>query len=400
MKPPTHSAPVETEAQETVRGFEMRELIAYFLRLGTFGFGGPIALVGYMQKDLVEERSWFAKDDYLQGLAFCQLSPGPLAAQLAIYLGWIRAGVLGGTLTGIAFILPSFLMVVVLAALYVRFGSLPWIQGVFYGVGAAVIAIIARSAVKLIRTTLGQDWILWIVFAAMAITTAWKESEIVWLFVICGIVVMLIKAPPKAKSLASAGLLPVRFGQLTTGVHGVATLGTIGTLFLFFVKAGAFVFGSGLAIVPFLYGGVVGRFHWLSERQFVDAVAVAMITPGPIVITAGFIGYLVAGLLGAIAAAFAVFAPPYFFVLLAAPYYRRFATNPQVKAFVKGVTAAAVGAIAGAAFILARRSLVDLPTVVIAVVVFVVLTLTKKIPEPWLIGAAGVIGLFLRGNVS
>jgi chromate transporter len=400
MKPPTHSAPVETEAQETVRGFEMRELIAYFLRLGTFGFGGPIALVGYMQKDLVEERSWFAKDDYLQGLAFCQLSPGPLAAQLAIYLGWIRAGVLGGTLTGIAFILPSFLMVVVLAALYVRFGSLPWIQGVFYGVGAAVIAIIARSAVKLVRTTLGQDWMLWIVFAAMAITTAWKESEIVWLFVICGIVVMLIKAPPKAKSLASAGLLPVSFGQLTTGVHGVATLGTIGTLFLFFVKAGAFVFGSGLAIVPFLYGGVVGRFHWLSERQFVDAVAVAMITPGPIVITAGFIGYLVAGLLGAIAAAFAVFAPPYFFVLLAAPYYRRFATNPQVKAFVKGVTAAAVGAIAGAAFILARRSLVDLPTVVIAVVVFVVLTLTKKISEPWLIGAAGVIGLFLRGNVS
>jgi len=400
MKPPTHSAPVETEAQETVRGFEMRELIAYFLRLGTFGFGGPIALVGYMQKDLVEERSWFSKDDYLQGLAFCQLSPGPLAAQLAIYLGWIRAGVLGGTLTGIAFILPSFLMVVVLAALYVRFGSLPWIQGVFYGVGAAVIAIIARSAVKLVRTTLGQDWMLWIVFAAMAITTAWKESEIVWLFVICGIVVMLIKAPPKAKSLASAGLLPVSFGQLTTGVHGVATLGTIGTLFLFFVKAGAFVFGSGLAIVPFLYGGVVGRFHWLSERQFVDAVAVAMITPGPIVITAGFIGYLVAGLLGAIAAAFAVFAPPYFFVLLAAPYYRRFATNPQVKAFVKGVTAAAVGAIAGAAFILARRSLVDLPTVVIAVVVFVVLTLTKKISEPWLIGAAGVIGLFLRGNVS
>ena len=398
MKPPPHSSSAGNEAQEIERGFEMRELIAYFLRLGTFGFGGPIALVGYMQKDLVEERRWFSKDDYLQGLAFCQLSPGPLAAQLAIYLGWLRWGVWGGTLTGIAFILPSFLMVVVLAALYVRFGSLPWIQGVFYGVGAAVIAIIARSAVKLVRTTLGQDWLLWVVFSAMAITTAWKESEIVWLFVVCGIVVMLIKAPRRA-SLASAALFPPSFGQPITGLHGIATLGTVGALFLFFVKAGAFVFGSGLAIVPFLYGGVVGRYHWLSERQFVDAVAVAMITPGPIVITAGFIGYLVAGVLGAIAAAFAVFAPPYFFVLLAAPYYRRFASNSQVNAFVKGVTAAAVGAIAGAAFILARRSLIDVTTVLIAVVTFVVLTRTKKVPEPLLIVAAGVIGMFLHGDL-
>src|SRR6516162_6451312 len=398
MKPPPHYSPAGSEAQEIER-FEMRELIAYFLRLGTLGFGGPIALVGYMQKDLIEERRWFFKDDYLQGLAFCQLSPGPLAAQLAIYLGWIRAGVWGGTLTGIAFVLPSFLMVVVLAALYVRFGSLPWIQGVFYGVGAAVIAIIARSAVKLVRTTLGQDWLLWFVFAAMAITTAWRESEIVWLFVVCGIAVMLIKAPPSTKSLAAAAVFPGSPGRLISGVHGVATLGTIGALFLFFVKAGAFVFGSGLAIVPFLYGGVVGKFHWLSERQFVDAVAVAMITPGPIVITAGFIGYLVAGVLGAVAAAIAVFAPPYFFVLLGAPYYRRFAANPQVRAFVQGVTAAAVGAIAGAAFILARRSLIDVTTVLIAVVTFVVLTRTKKVPEPLLIVAAGVIGMFLHGDL-
>src|SRR6516164_2407614 len=208
MKPASQPTSTELEAGESLRTAEMRELVAYFLRLGTFGFGGPIALVGYMQKDLVEERCWFSKDDYLQGLAFCQLSPGPLAAQLAIYLGWIRAGVLGGTLTGIAFILPSFLMVVILAALYVRFGSLPWIQGVFYGVGAAVIAIIARSAVKLVRTTLGQDWLLWIVFTAMAITTAWRESEIVWLFVVCGILAMLIKAPPKTNSPAIAAVLP------------------------------------------------------------------------------------------------------------------------------------------------------------------------------------------------
>jgi chromate transporter len=398
MSAASQSASSEPEANPTAPGLELRGLINYFLRLGTLGFGGPIALVGYMQKDLVDERGWFSKDDYLQGLAFCQLSPGPLAAQLAIYLGWLRYGVLGGTLTGIAFILPSFLMVVALAAFYVRFGSLTWIQGAFYGIGAAVIAIIARSAVKLVRTTIANDWILWVVFASMAVTTAWRESEIVWLFIVCGFVVMLIKAPPGTKLLVSAFVAPANLGRrLLTGVHGVAALGTVGSIFLFFAKAGAFVFGSGLAIVPFLYGGVVGKYHWLTERQFVDAVAVAMITPGPIVITAGFIGYLVAGVLGALAAAFAVFAPPYFFVLLAAPYYRRFASNPQVKAFVKGVTAAAVGAIVGAAYILARRSLVDLPTILIAVITFAILIWTKKIPEPLLIVAAGAVGMFLNG---
>jgi chromate transporter len=379
--------------------FGVLELGLYFLRLGTFGFGGPIALVGYMQRDLVEERRWFSKDDYLQGLAFCQLSPGPLAAQLAIYLGWLQYGVFGGTLTGIAFILPSFLMVVALAAFYVRFGSLSWIQGAFYGIGAAVIAIIARSAVKLVRVTVGSDRILWAVFLAMAITTAWTQSEIIWLFLVCGVIAMVLRAPPKLGRATSTSLALPSFSILTTGAYGSAALGAIGALFLFFAKAGAFVFGSGLAIVPFLYGGVVTRFHWLSERQFIDAVAVAMITPGPIVITAGFIGYLVAGILGAVAAAFAVFAPPYFFVLLGAPYYRRFANVPQVKAFVQGVTAAAVGAIAGAGYILARRSLVDVPTVLIAVVTFVVLTRTKKIPEPLLIVAAGLVGIFLHRRV-
>jgi len=131
------SANAKQLPESTLAPVSLKQLVVYFLKLGTLGFGGPIALVGYMQKDVVEERRWFSKDDYLQGLAFCQLSPGPLAAQLAIYLGWLRAGVRGGTLTGIAFILPSLLMVVALAALYVRFGSLPWIQGVFYGVGAA-----------------------------------------------------------------------------------------------------------------------------------------------------------------------------------------------------------------------------------------------------------------------
>jgi chromate transporter len=351
-----------------------------------------------MQKDLVEERHWFSQQEYSQGLAFCQLSPGPLAAQLAIYLGWFHSGILGGSLAGIAFVLPSFAMVVVMAEAYVRIGGLSWIQGAFYGIGAAVVAIIARSAVKLIRGTIGNDRLLWAIFGAMALTTAWMSAEIVWLFVVCGVVAMLWKVPPNLKSRQLILSFPTSLLKLFAGIHGVATLGTIVTVFLFFAKAGAFVFGSGLAIVPFLYGGVVSRFHWLNERQFVDAVAVAMITPGPIVITAGFIGYLVAGLVGALAAAFAVFAPPYFFVLLGAPYYRRFAAIPSVKAFVQGVTAAAVGAIAGAAFILARRSVTDVPTVLIAALAFLVLSSKKKIPEPLIIGVAGLVGIVIRGG--
>ena len=380
--------------------FTLRELLVYFLRLGTLGFGGPIALAGHMQKDLVEERRWVSKQDYLEGLAFSQLSPGPLAAQLAMYLGWLRAGTIGATLVGIAFILPSFLMVLVLAALYVHFGSLPWIQGMFYGIGAAVIAIIVRSAIKLVRGTVGRDWLLWAIFTALAITTAWTKSEIVWLFLLCGVIAMFVKAPPLIPSRATSAMFVGGVGPLLTGIHGLASIATVGVLFLFFLKAGAFVFGSGLAIVPFLYGGVVAKFHWLTERQFVDAVAVAMITPGPVVITAAFIGYVVAGPVGALVAAWAVFAPPYFIVLFGAPYYRRFAQNRQVKAFVQGVTAAAVGAIAGAAYILARRSLVDLPTVLIGFVTLVILMFTKKIPEPIVILAAGVVGVFLHGKVG
>jgi chromate transporter len=377
----------------------LRDLLLYFLRLGALGFGGPIALAGYMQRDLVDERQWVSRAEYLEGLAFSQLSPGPLAAQLAMYIGWLRAGFIGATLVANAFILPSFLMALLLAALYVHFGRLHWIQGMFYGIGAAVIAIIARSAVKLVRATVGKDWLLWMLFTVLAITTAWTQSEIVWLFILSGVIAVIVKAPPLVRPRATPLIFLASASPLITGIHGVAAFATIGLLFLFFLKAGAFVFGSGLAIVPFLYGGVVAKSHWLTEGQFVDAVAVAMITPGPVVITAAFIGFLVAGPLGAIVATTAVFAPPYLIVLFGAPYYRRFAQNLQVKAFVQGVTAAAVGAIAGAVYILARRSLVDTPTIIIAIIILVLLIVTKKIPEPILILSAGVVGVLIRGPV-
>lgn len=370
----------------------VREFLLYFLRLGTFGFGGPIALAGYMQRDLVEQRRWVSKQDYVEGLALAQLAPGPLAAQLAIYLGWVRAGNMGATLVAAAFILPSFIMVLVLSAFYLRFGGIWWMQGLFYGIGAAVIAIIGRSAYKLVGMTLGRDWLMWSIFAVSALVTAWTESEIIWLFVLCGVISLVVKTPPRAGATAAFALAPL---WLFTGLHGPAPGATLWRIAWYFAEAGAFVFGSGLAIVPFLYGGVVQDFQWLSERQFVDAVAVAMITPGPVVITVAFIGYLVAGPLGATAAAIGVFLPCYLFVIIPAKYFRRSVNNPRVRAFVDGVTAAASGAIAGAGFVLGRRAIFDIPTALIALVTLAVLMNVKKVPEPLVIVAAGIVGLVL-----
>ncbi len=368
----------------------------YFLKLGTLGFGGPIALAGHMQQDLVEQRGWITPEEYKEGLALAQLAPGPLAAQLAMYLGWVRARGLGATLVAIAFVGPSFLMVLVLSELYIRFGGLPWMQGLFYGVGAAVIAIIARSVLKLVRMTLGRDRLLWVLFATSALVTAWTESEIIWVFVVCGLVPLLVRGPQRAAATPALAFLPVAPG-VAAGLASPASVGVLWKILAYFAGAGLFVFGSGLAIVPFLYGGVVQQFHWLTERQFIDAVAVSMITPGPVVITVAFIGYLVAGLAGATLAAIGVFLPVYLVVVFVAPHFHRVAKNRQVKAFVDGVTAAATGAIAGAAVILSRRSLVDLPTIVIALVTLALLLAPRKIPEPVLIVAAGLVGLVLKG---
>jgi len=373
------------------------EFLLYFLRLGTFGFGGPIALAGYMQRDLVEQRRWISKQDYLEGLALAQLMPGPLAAQLAMYLGWVRARVLGASLVAFSFIFPSWLMVLALSLLYVRYGGLAWMQGAFYGIGAAVIAIIARSAVKLVRMTLQKDKLLWAIFAVMMAVTAITASEIVWLFLLCGVLTVVVRAPPRMRASSSIGALAPAW--LLIGTHGAASLGTVGKVFLYFAAAGAFVFGSGLAIIPFLHGGVVDQYHWLTERQFVDAVAVAMITPGPVVITVAFVGFLVAGFLGAAAAAVGVFLPCYLMVIVPAPYYRRFAQNRQIKAFVTGVTSAATGAIAGAAIVLGRRAVFDIPTIAIFAGTLLVLTRVKKVPEPLVILATGVIGVLLKGGL-
>ena len=374
-------------------GYTLGQMILYMLRLGTFGFGGPVALVGYMHRDLVERRRWISEQDYKEGLALAQMMPGPLAAQLGIYLGYVHYRVVGATAAGIAFVLPSFLMVVALGWAYAQFGGLSWMQAVFYGVGAAVVGIIAMSAYKLTRKTVGKDRLLWAIFLVLAVVTVVTESEIAWLFIGGGLLNWFWRAPPKWLGKGGLNALAVAQAPGVSGVLSGLDLPLLGQIGLFFAKAGAFVFGSGLAIVPFLYGGVVTEHHWLNDKQFVDAVAVAMITPGPVVITVGFIGYLVAGFSGACVAALGTFLPCYLFTVLPAPYFKKYGKLPAVKAFVNGITAAAVGAITGSVIVIARRSVVDWPTVVLALVTVVLLWRFKKLQEPVIVVAAALFGL-------
>ncbi len=390
----TASAPANSTEQAP--RYSLWQLVFYALRLGTLGFGGPVALVGYMHRDLVEARKWISEADYKEGLTLAQLMPGPLAAQLAMYLGYVHYRNVGATLVGIAFVVPSFIMVVLIGMAYVTYGGLPWMQAVFYGVGASVIGIIAISAYKLTTKSIGKDKLLWAIYLVSAAVTIITQSELVWLFLASGILVWLVRAPPKNLFKQGGMNMLALFPAQQTAVTTIVTTtdwSVLTQIAVFFAEAGAFVFGSGLAIVPFLYGGVVNEFHWLNERQFVDAVAVAMITPGPVVITVGFIGYLVAGFSGAVVAALATFLPCYLFTIIPAPYFKKHGKKPGIIAFVDGVTAAAIGTITGAVVVLGQRSIVDIPTVLLAIATVVLILKFKKLPEPVIVALAALIGL-------
>lgn len=376
------------------------ELATYFLKLGTWGFGGPVALVGYMHRDLVENRKWITEEEYKEGLALAQLTPGPLAAQLGIYIGFVHYGLIGATLAGLAFVLPSFIMVVVLGIAYKLYSGLPGMQAIFYGVSASVIGIIVISAYKLTIksvssfnfTAIKSKWLLWIFYLVGVLVTVITEKEDALLFVGCGLLYMVVKSPPKWIKRPAAAPSIFLLGMGFWHYDGK----TLQEISWFFLKAGAFVFGSGLAIVPFLHGGVVQEFGWLTEHEFLDSVAVAMVTPGPVVITVGFIGYLVAGFPGAFIAALATFLPCYIFTVAMAPSFKRIATNASIKAFVDGVSAVVIGALVGAVIIIAMRAIVDVSTALIAIFSMLALIYIKKIKEPHLILSSAIIGIVLK----
>lgn len=391
-----------------VRDVRLFRLVRYFLRLGTTGFGGPIATVGYMQRDLVEQRAWVSRKDFLDGMALGQTMPGPLAAQVAMWLGYLNSGAWGALAVAAAFIGPAFIVVVVVGRLYVQFSGLPLVQSLFYGIAPAVMAIITIAGYKLLKLTDRRDWRLWGISAAVFAVTALTGSEPVPMILAAGIMMLLLDARPSLprpqrrkperlpkapggmtlRSLSPALLVPAILGPAAAG-------GTLLALGLFFLQTGALVFGSGLAIVPLLRDGVVGQHHWLTQGQFLDAVAMGLITPGPVVITAGFIGYLVAGLPGAVTATVAIFIPIYLAVVVPGRWFIRHRDNKQLKAFVSGATAAAAGALSGAVVILTREAVTDWTTIAIALVSLGLLW-RFKVNEPYIVIAAGILGILLH----
>ena len=392
----------------------------YFLWLGATGFGGPIATVGYMQRDLVEHHRWVSRDDFLDGVALGQAMPGPLAAQVTMWVGYLARGALGALAVAVAFILPSFVVVLGLAVVYSRSEGLAWVQAVFHGIAPGVMAIIALAAVKLARLTNGRDARLWAITGVLAAVTAATGAEIAVLFLAGGMLILAWEAVPASRRRPPGAVVLLPLAPLAPLAQAAAATGAsaevLVALGLFFLKAGAFIFGSGLAIVPFLREGVVEERGWLTESQFLDAVAMGLITPGPVVITATFIGYLVAGWWGAAVATVAIFLPIYLGVVVPGPWFVRHRGAPWLRAFVKGATAAAAGALAGAWFVLTREALtnippgrvrltveltdavaLDVPAVLIFLASLVVLW-RWKLREPLVVLACGLVGLALYGG--
>lgn len=361
------------------------ELTRYFMRLGLFGFGGPVALIAQMERELVGDRAWFSKEQVREAIAVCQSLPGPLAIQVGIFLSYLRGGFWGAWAGGWAFVLPNFLIVASLGALYVHLGGLRQIAAVFYGVGPAVIALIVHSCYRLAKLGM-EDAVQWGIAVISFAITVILRAEVALLFIGAGVAgavyygVILPRRASRATLLSVAPLAPVASGS------------AIGKLLVFFLKAGALTFGSGLVIVPFLQQGVVQQYGWLTERDFLIAVAVGMISPGPVVITATFVGYLVAGFWGSLAATIGIFLPSFLLVLIAAPILARKRTHPGVQGFVKGAYGAAIGTILGACVLLGRIAIGDWFTAAVALLSLVVL-FRWKVSNPMLIGAAAALGL-------
>ena len=374
------------------RRVPIRDLVRYYLRLGLLGFGGPVALVGQMERELVGDRGWVTKSEMREGIAVCQSLPGPLAIQVGIWLSYLRGGFWGAWAGGWAFILPNFVIVTVLGALYVHFGGLPWVTAIFYGVSPAVIALILHSCYRLAK--LGMDeWLPWALAAVAFAVTIVLRTEVAWIFLASGAVGILYYGSlfrPRAATSTTSSFL---FGlPLVAAADGASQGAMLGKLFAFFLKAGSLTFGSGLVIVPFLEKGLVQQTGWLNEREFLVAVAMGMMSPGPVVITATFVGYLVAGFTGALVSTIGIFLPSFLLVLIVAPVLVRYRTNPNVQGFIKGAYGAAIGTILGACVLLGRIAIGDWLTALIGLVSLVVL-FRWKVSNPLLIAAAAVIGL-------
>jgi chromate transporter len=381
------------DTETTRQRIPIRELVRYYLRLGLVGFGGPVALVGQMERELVGERKWLTKEEMREGIAVCQSLPGPLAIQVGIWISYIRGGFWGAWAGGWAFILPNFVIVTVLGALYVHWGGLSAVKAIFYGVSPAVIALILHSCYRL--TKLGmKDWLEWALAAAAFVITVAVRAEVALLFIACGVIgVLYYGSLFRGRKTASTTSSVLAAAPLVAAGATPGSLGAmLGKLFVFFLKAGSLTFGSGLVIVPFLEKGLVQQTGWLNERDFLVAVAMGMISPGPVVITATFVGYLVAGFWGAVVATVGIFLPSFLLILIVAPILLRYRANPNVQGFIKGAYAAAIGTILGACVLLGKIAIGDWLTALVALGSLVAL-FRWKVSNPLLVAVTALIGL-------
>jgi chromate transporter len=367
----------------------IRDLVLYYLHLGALGFGGPVALCGQMERELVRERKWLSQDEMRDGIAVCQSLPGPLAIQVGILVSYLLGGFWGAWAGGWAFILPNFIIVSALGALYVHFQGLPLLTAIFYGVSPAVVALIVHSCYRLAKLGM-EDWLQWAIAVACLFVTVALRAEVAELFLASGLVgVLYYGSFFRQRATAPSATAAIGVGA---GMGKIAGFPLLGKLLLFFLKAGSLTFGSGLVIVPFLEKGLVQNTGWLDEHQFLVAVAIGMISPGPVVITATFVGYLVAGFWGATVSTVGIFLPSFLFVLVVAPILVRHRAQPDVRGFVKGAYAAAIGTILGASVLLARIAIGDWLTSGVTLVSLLVL-FRWKVSNPVLVAVAALVGI-------
>lgn len=376
------------------------DLVRYFLTLGATGFGGPVALANYMRRDLVEKRGWLDEASYDRGLAIATACPGPMAYQLGVYCGYITYGVPGALAIALAFALPPFAIVTTAAALYQSFAGAAVTRGLFYGIGPVVVALILRASWTLGRKTLKRDYPAWAVALVACAVTIALQQELAWLFLAAGVLGIFAFAP-RAKSAPSASIKPAaekaRAFSLPALLAVIAPSSALApSLFWFFFKTGFLVFGSGLVVVSFVKTYVVDQFHWLSNQTFVDAVAIGLISPGPVVITATFVGYAVDGFAGAVASTLGIFLPSIALTIVATPLLLRYSSHPRVAGFVRGVTVAVVGVLAGTTYLIGRPVIVDAFTIAVFLFVLLLPFAVKRIPDPAFVAFGAVLGIALR----
>jgi chromate transporter len=372
-------------------------LVRYFAKIGTWGFGGPVALVGYMRRDLVDQRHWYSEGEYEQGLAISQAMPGPLAAQVCMWFGYLERGWLGALAVSLPFIIPAFLITTVAAIVYAHYQGIGIVQDLFFGVAPAVLAIIALSSYKLARATNKTDPILWAIAGVQAVATVVTGKEIIWPFLAACIFGAVYYGGGLPRLRGAASFVPAPLLAVVNGFAWMGSSTSLAALSLFFLEASAFTFGSGLAIVPFLHAGLVDEHHWLTEQQFVDTVAMGIMTPGPVVIMASFGGYLIYGVLGAVIATVAVFVPVYLFIVVPGRLFRRYEKHPRLLGFTKGATAAAAGAIAGAAIVIGRETISGWLAAGIAVIALAFLLQRRmRMPEPAVVAFGALAGILLH----